>query len=110
MDTNERVYRNLQQHLDKQAVGYPATKSGAELRVLKRLFSPEEAQLVMHLNYKPMTLERIYKLAKDSGLSFENVENMLTTMAKNSVIGLVEKEEKRFFHTIPSASACSRGN
>jgi Na+-translocating ferredoxin:NAD+ oxidoreductase subunit B len=101
MNTEERVYRNLQQHLDKQAVGYPATKSGAEIRILKRLFSPEEAQLALHLNYKPMSLEHIYGLAKGSGLSFENVENMLTAMAKNSVIGLVEKEGKRSFHTIP---------
>jgi len=101
MDTKERVYRSLRQHLDKQTLGYPATKSGAEIRILKRLFSPEEAQLALHLNHKPTSPEHVYELAKASGLSFDNVKNMLTTMAKNSVIGLVEKEGKQFFHTIP---------
>lgn len=101
MDKAEQIYRNLQQHLDKQAVGYPATKSGAEIRILKRFFSPEEARLAMHLTYKPSPIEHIYELAKGSGLSFSAVENMLHNMAKNGVIGLVEKEGTRCFCTIP---------
>lgn len=101
MDKAEQIYRNLQQHLDKQAVGYPATKSGAEIRILKRFFSPEEARLAMHLTYKPSPIEHIYELAKGSGLSFSAVENMLDNMAKNGVIGLVEKEGTRHFCTIP---------
>ena len=36
MDIKEKIYRDLQMHLDKQPVGYPATKSGAEIR------NPEE--------------------------------------------------------------------
>jgi hypothetical protein len=32
------VYRQLQQHLDKMPIGYPSTKSGVEIRILKRLF------------------------------------------------------------------------
>jgi hypothetical protein len=31
------VYRRLQRHLDELPVGYPATASGVELRILKRL-------------------------------------------------------------------------
>ncbi len=101
MDKEEQIYRNLQQHLDEQAVGYPATKSGAEIRILKRFFSPEEAQLAMHLTYKPASIEHIYELAKGSGISFDSVERMLNNMAKNEVIGLVEKEGMRHFFSIP---------
>ena len=32
------IYRKLQEHLDKYAVGFPATKSGVEIKVLKHLF------------------------------------------------------------------------
>ena len=70
MDEEERIYRDLQQHLDKQAVGYPATKSGAEIRILKRFFNPEEAQLAMKLSYKPASLEHIHESARGSGISF----------------------------------------
>ncbi len=101
MDEAEQIYRNLQQHLDRQAVGYPATKSGVEIRILKRFFTPEEARLAMHLTYKPASLEGIYESAKDSGVSFDSVESMLNTMAKNGVIGLIEKKETRYFCTIP---------
>ena len=101
MDEAEQIYRNLQQHLDKQAVGYPATKPGAEIRILKRFFSPDEARLAMQLTYKPASIEHIYELAKGSGLSFSAVENMLDNMAKNGVIGRVEKEGARYFCTIP---------
>ena len=34
------VYRRLQQCLDELPVGYPATESGVELRILRRLFTP----------------------------------------------------------------------
>ncbi len=101
MDETEQIYRKLQQHLDKQAVGYPTTKSGAEIRLLNRFFSPEEARLAMHLTYKPDSIERIKELAKGSGIAPDGVEDLLNNMAKNGVIGLVEKEGVRCFFTIP---------
>jgi ferredoxin len=101
MDETDRIYLNLQQHLDKQAVGYPATKSGAEIRILKRFFSPEEARLAMHLTYKPAPIEHIYESAKGSGVSFDEVESMLNNMVKNGVIRLFEKEGTRSFCAIP---------
>jgi electron transport complex protein RnfB len=101
MENSEQIYRELQQHLDRQAVGYPASKSGAEIRILKRFFSPEEAQLALQLTYKPTSLERIYDSARDGGMAFSTMESMLDDMAMNGVIGLVEKEGARHFFTTP---------
>jgi electron transport complex protein RnfB len=101
MDTEERIYRDLQRHLDRQAVGFPATKSGAEIRILKRLFSPKEARLALHLTYKPAPLERIRELAEGSGIARELVEGMLDTMARNGAIECAEKEGTRYFWTMP---------
>jgi hypothetical protein len=39
------VYEKLAQHLDSLPAGYPRTESGVEMRILKRLFSPEEAEI-----------------------------------------------------------------
>jgi len=38
-------YRKLQQRLDTLPIGFPATKSGVELRILKALFTSKEAEL-----------------------------------------------------------------
>jgi electron transport complex protein RnfB len=101
MAREEAVYRDLQKHLNKQPVGYPATKSGAEIRLLKRFFSPEEARLVMQLSYKPRSIEDIYEVVKESGMSLSNMEAMLEGMFKNGAIGHMEREGTRYFFNIP---------
>lgn len=60
MDPNERVYIKLQKHLDNQAVGFPATRSGVEIKILKHIFTPQEAEIVSYLNYKPQPLQTIF--------------------------------------------------
>jgi electron transport complex protein RnfB len=47
------VYEKLAQHLDSLPAGYPRTESGVEMRILKRLFSPEEAELATTLTMMP---------------------------------------------------------
>ena len=39
------IYQQLQRHLDELPTGFPATTSGIEIRLLKRLFSLEEAKI-----------------------------------------------------------------
>ena len=63
MEQNEQVYIKLQKHLDNQAVGFPATRSGAELKILKHIFSSEEAQIACCLSYKFEPLEIIFERA-----------------------------------------------
>jgi ferredoxin len=50
---DDGVYRRLQQHLDHLPQRYPATASGVELRILERLFTPEEARLALELSAFP---------------------------------------------------------
>lgn len=59
MDDSRDVYRQLQQHLDRMPVGFPRTKTGVEIRLLKAIFSPEEARITAHLDYKHQTLDEI---------------------------------------------------
>jgi electron transport complex protein RnfB len=49
----ELIYNQLAQHLNNLPGGYPATESGIELRILKRLFTPEEAEIAVHLTLTP---------------------------------------------------------
>ena len=49
---SEQVYIKPQRHLDSQAVGFPATRTGAEIKILKHIFTPEEAEIATCLTYK----------------------------------------------------------
>jgi len=101
MDNADRIYRDLQRHLDRQAVGFPATRSGAEIRLLKHFFSPEEARLALHITYRPMPESRICDLAEESGIPRDRAGSMLENMARNGAIERVEKEGVRHYRTMP---------
>ncbi len=53
------VYQRLAEHLDNLPAGFPATESGVELRILKRLFTPEEAFIATALILRPEPAETI---------------------------------------------------
>lgn len=74
------VYRKLQEHLDKLPIGYPATESGVELRVLKHLFTPIEAEIATKLNFQAERLEKIYSKVKKNGSTIDDLEKILDDM------------------------------
>ncbi len=82
----EDVYRELQLHLDKYPIGFPATKSGAEIRLLKHLFDPKEAKLAIKLSDSYESLDTIYERVKNTGISIDDLKKMLDTMVKNGSI------------------------
>ena len=43
------VYGRLRKRLDDFASGYPSTESGIEIRILKGLFTEDEAEVFMQL-------------------------------------------------------------
>jgi len=45
---SHKVYKKLQKHLDKQPIGFPATASGVERRILREVFTVKEADLALH--------------------------------------------------------------
>ncbi len=76
-DTNKDVYRRLQEHLNNMPVGFPATQSGVEIRVLKHLFTPEEAEVALYLKFQPEPLKKVYRRFKKSGITLEELEQKL---------------------------------
>ena len=46
----ESIYEKVRERLDKFPQGFPKTESGVELEILKTLFSPEEAELLLFLS------------------------------------------------------------
>ena len=56
MTENVEIYRQLQEHLDKMPIGFPKAKSGSDIRLLKHLFTPEEAKIAIPVSYTHLTL------------------------------------------------------
>ena len=71
------AYRRLQKHLDKMPVGFPATKSGVEINLLKGIFTPEEASIATHLDYKHKTVDQIFETAQVEVGSKEELTRVL---------------------------------
>jgi hypothetical protein len=101
MNEEEKLYRDLQLHLDKQTIGFPATKSGSDIRLLKQLFKPEQAEMAMMLTYRYQSLEQIQERAKKSGKSIEETERILDETAARGAIGYRKKGGLKQYRNIP---------
>jgi len=82
----KELYRKLQIHLDRMPVGFPATKSGIELKLLRYLFTPQQAEAALHLSAVPEPVKRIQGRAGKSGLSAFDFREILEEMAADGLI------------------------
>ena len=101
MTTEDTVYRNLQEHLDKLPVGYPAADSGADIRVLKHLFHPEEAKLAVYLSWTPESAKQIHKRVEKTGMSLGELAQVLERMFnKGSIERRIESGEELYSNAL----------
>jgi len=84
---NENVYRKLAAHLDTLPEGFSSNDPEADLRLLERLFSEEEAALAVHLTLERDSAETI---AHRAGLPLGEAEECLKTMAQKGLIFSVQ--------------------
>jgi len=103
MVNESQVYRDLQTHLDKLPIGFPSTKSGVEIRILKHLFTPEEAELARQLSMIPEPLEQIYDRFDKSKIAIDKLERALDHMLeKGSIMGM-KKANRKLYGLMPFA-------
>jgi len=88
------IYERLARHLDNLPTGFPGTESGVEMRILKRLFSPEEAETALLLTMMP---ESAAAIAERSGLDATPLADRLEQMAKKGLIFRSAKGEMNFY-------------
>ena len=101
MEQENQVYVKLQKHLDKQVVGFPATRSGAEIKLLKHIFTPDEAEIACCLSYKYEPLETIFGRAGRVVDSLEELERCLGRILKNGGIESKTKDGIRHYCNAP---------
>ena len=77
------TYQKLASHLDNLPGGYPPSESGVELRILRRLFSPDEAELALHVSLLP---EAARVIASRARIRPDDATRRLAEMARKGLI------------------------
>ena len=89
MSTDNQIYRQLQIQLDKYPIGYPATKSGVEIDILKYFFTQLQAKIALCLTLRSIPVEKISKRFREKfniELSSDDLRAMLDEMFMKGVI------------------------
>ena len=98
------IYKQLQRHIDQLPIPFPATESGVELRLLKYLFSPLEAEIALCLSALPEPIEKIFKRLKNHELSIDGTEKILDKLVRKGAIRKrTNKEGKKKYGKMPLA-------
>jgi formate hydrogenlyase subunit 6/NADH:ubiquinone oxidoreductase subunit I len=88
------IYRKLAIHLDTLPAGFPSTDSGIEIRILKRLFTPQEAEIAVALTPLPESAADIAgRMQKDE----KELEDILLAMSKKGLIFRMTKDDRMLF-------------
>lgn len=87
----EDVYTRLRDFLNKLPGGYPETDTGVEIKILKKLFSPEDAELTMKLKPEP---EEVSSIAERLGIDAADAAEKLEDMAKRGLIFRTKEDGK----------------
>ena len=95
----EQSYRRLAEHLDRLPGGFTPSETGAEFPLLRRLFTPEEAELATHLT---LDREEASAIAERAGLPLTEVEQRLDVMAHKGLIFSIHPEDgPALYHAVP---------
>ena len=79
----DRIYEQLAAKLDEFPHGFPRTESGVELRILRKIFTPEDAAMALQLRLIPETAEAA---ARRLGRPVEELRPLLDGMVRRGQI------------------------
>ncbi len=91
-------YEELAAALDRLPNGFPATPSGIEIEILKRIFSPEQAFIASQMG---MAWETIEAIAAHTGLDPTLVREHLAQMARRGLVWGYESDAGWVFRLAP---------
>lgn len=95
---NDEVYRKLAEVLDTLPNGFPATESGVELKLLRKVFSPEDAELFCDLR---LSFETAAQIAARTGRSLEGLDERLKSMGQKGQLMAIEFGADRLYKMLP---------
>jgi len=94
----DNVYKELARVLDQIPNRFPETESGVELKILARLFTPEQAKLACHLTLEPQSSKSV---AEQMGQDERETYTSLKGMVKKGLIEVERGEGGLSFKLLP---------
>ena len=92
------IFRRLQQHLDRLPIPFPATNTGVEIKLLKSLFTEEEAEIALHLSAIPERVLKIHKRLQNEKFPMKDLEKILYHMfRKGAIRGVRDRKNQNQF-------------
>ena len=85
------IYEELAEHLNNLPAGFPRTESGVEIRILRRLFTPEDAEFAMHLTLIP---EEPRVIARRAKVPVKEAARRLEEIEKKGLIISIRQKNK----------------
>ncbi len=95
---SDDMYQRLAKVLDTLPNGYPASESGVEIKLLKKVFLPEQADLFCDLK---MTFESAEQIAERTGRPLEGLEAKLFDMVVAGQLFSIRLDKTRYFKMMP---------
>jgi Na+-translocating ferredoxin:NAD+ oxidoreductase subunit B len=92
------VFERLANALDRLPNGFPRTDSRVEIRILKKIFTPEEAALACQLT---RTFEPVDEIARRVGMPAGETRERLLGMVRRGMIWLDKQDGKASFRLAP---------
>jgi len=81
--SDDGIYCKLREFLHTLSTGYPETETGVEIKILKKLFTPEHAQVSLQLTQKP---EPVSAIAQRLNMEESQAAKILEAMTKKGLI------------------------
>lgn len=95
---SENIYEQLREQVDQYSVGFPKTESGVEMKILRKLFTEEEARMYLHLSMMLETPETVAQRIKQDP---ETVSALLAKMGDKGLVFRVKKEGLVKYAAVP---------
>ncbi|MGD0276476.1 MAG: 4Fe-4S binding protein [Syntrophales bacterium] len=95
---SDEIYYKLAKVLDTLPSGFPPTESSVEIRLLKKIFTPEQAELFCEMRLAFETAEQV---AERTGRPLEGLEKMLKSMAEAGQLFSIPLGDKQYFKMLP---------
>lgn len=92
------VYERLQEKMDQLGPGYPKSKKGLEIKILKQIFEPEEAEMFMLLS---QILTSPEDMAAFFSLDLKETADLLETMAKKGQLFRLRRGDTLKYSAVP---------
>lgn len=92
------AYSRLRKFLDQFPLGFPATPSGVEIEILRRLYTEEEAETAVLLMPLP---EEASRIAERTGIDLRQLQERLGAMSRKGLVFRTRREGKTLYNAIP---------